>query len=124
MHPRAVPLVLAETILRIVDIQTGHQPVPGDLCQDRCGGDAQGAGIPFGQRSLGQRDVREEQMVDQDMVGLGGELLHRPLHGQPGGREDPKVIDLLRAGIAHTPGQRTGLQARFPPGPLSRSHGF
>ena len=68
MQLGAVTLVLTETILREMGAKFQHQAVARQLRNDARGGDAQAQTIAVNDRGLREREWKNRETIDQDMV--------------------------------------------------------
>ena len=95
-----VSLVPGETVGRIFPVEDRHFPIPGDLGDDRCGGDAADAGVAAGDCLGGVWPIGEDVAVDEDERGLDPESFNRAPHGEQAGLEDIEPVDFRWTGPA------------------------
>ncbi len=65
----AVPFVPRESILRVLAFKSDHDPVPGHLGQDGCGGNAEALAVATNDGLLAQGDILQANTaVDEQVI--------------------------------------------------------
>lgn len=99
MQFRAVAFVLAEAILRETRAEVAHNRVARDLRDDAGGRDAEAVAIAVDDRRLRQRERKNWEAINEDVLGLQGKRIERGTHCLMGGAQDIDRVDLH--GIDH-----------------------
>src|SRR5688572_14069599 len=107
MQLGAVALVLAETILRKTGAEVPHNRVARHLRDHARGRDAEAVAIAIDDRRLRQRERKNRQSIDEDMLGLPRQRFQRGAHRLMGGTEDIDRVDL--DGIDHADRPENGV---------------
>lgn len=103
MIGRGVPFVPGEAVLRVDGVPFFHAGVAMRLCEDGGSGDGNAARIALDERFLLHQNV-ELHGVDQQIIGLDGELLQRRGHGLAAGLINVPGVDALRVDFRYRPG--------------------
>jgi hypothetical protein len=88
-----------------------HHLVAGDLGQDRGSGDRENAGIAVRKGGLIEVDLREAQVVDQQVSRREPQRPDGPHHRQPRRGQRSDAIDLVAGRLANGPIQRQLVEA-------------
>src|SRR5688572_5023189 len=107
MQLGAVALVLAETILRKTGAEVPHNRVARHLRDHARGRDAQAVAIAIDDRRLRQRERKNGEPIDEDMLRLPRQSFQRGAHRLMGGTQDIDRVDL--DGIDHADRPENGV---------------
>lgn len=91
---RAVPFVLAKTILGKAGAKVAHNRVPGHFGDHARCGNAEAIAIAVDDRGLGKGEWEYREAVDEDMLGLKGETGEGEPHRLVGRAQDVYRVDL------------------------------
>src|SRR5208337_4347499 len=120
MCPSGIPFVAGEVVQGIELVVFHHQPVPGDLGDDRGRSDGETRGVAPLNCPLGKIDGYTINAVDQEKVGCRIEAQDRGLHGPEGGLQDIMLLYLPRSHDPHPPADGVGGNDLIKPLSLSR----
>lgn len=93
-----IALVAGEAVAGIFAVEGGHFAIPGDLGEDRCGGDCGDTAVTADDGFGSIPPVGTEVAVDVDESGLQRKLLHGTAHGEQAGLEDVETVYFRGAG--------------------------
>jgi len=102
----AVTFVLAEAILRETRAEVAHNRIAGDLCDHARGRNTQAVTIAVDDCGLGERERKNRQAIDQDMLRLKGESRQREVHRLVGRTQNIDRVDLDGIDNSHRPRER------------------
>src|SRR5512139_1809851 len=91
--PGPVAFVFLEIVLREFLMQFQHQPVTGYLGEDRGRRNTVAPVIAFYEWFLRDRNSRQSERINQQIVRPGEEGFERPFHGNNGRLENVHIID-------------------------------
>ena len=107
----AVTLVARQAVLRVDGVPLLHARVAMCFREDGSGGDGDAAGVAFNQGFLLDQDI-ELHGVNEQIVGLNGELQQRGGHGLARGLIDVPRVDALGIHFSDGPGESVFADAR------------
>jgi hypothetical protein len=99
----AVALVLAEAIFRETRAEVAHNRVARDLRDHARGRDAEAVAIAIDDRRLRQREWKNWQAIDEDVLGLHRERIQSRAHRFMGGAQNIDRVDFHRIDHANRP---------------------
>ena len=100
---RAIAFVVFQAVLRKDRVPSLERGVPGDLGQNRSGGNRKTQCVAVDQRFLRKRQV-DTDGVHQHAIAGCGQLLHGPAHGQARSLQNIHMVDFEGVGGSHGPG--------------------
>ena len=103
MQLGAVALVLAEAIFRETRAEVAHNRVARDLCDHARGRDTEAVAIAIDDRGLRQREGKDRQAIDEDVLGLHRQRLQSRAHCFMGRAQNIDRIDFHRIDRANRP---------------------
>ena len=95
-----IALVAGEAVAGVFAVEGGHFPVPGDLGENRCGGDGGNAAVAADDGPGSVLPVGAEVAVDVDEFGLHRELFYGAAHCEQAGLQDVETVDFRGAGAS------------------------